>query len=307
MKKSLAAGSLAVVFATLGALLLAPGASGQERSWVARRPPPPPAPAPCRVTVEDATGRALPTYYGGGRTYVLGERGERYAIRVDNRTGGRVEAVLSVDGRDAVSGQIGDYRRQRGYVLGPYGSVTVDGFRQSLDAVATFRFADPGQSYSARRGTPENVGVLGVACFTERPAPIAYRPPPPPYADRDDEAPRSAPARASSGARAERSAGRAKSEARPRGRSAPPGTAPAPEERAGNLGTEYGESRYSPVSTTSFRRADGGSPRQLVTLYYDDLEGLEARGIVVRPWREPDRWAPPPRPFPHSGFAPPPP
>ncbi len=301
--KLLAGSTAAVLFAALGSFLAAPFAAGQER-WSYRPPPPPPAPSPCSVTVEDGNGRTLPTYYHGGRTYLLGERGARYAIRVDNRSGGRVEAVISVDGRDAITGRVADYRRQRGYVLPAWGSVTVDGFRQSLDAVASFRFSTPGQSYSSRMGTPENVGVLGVACFVERPRPVAVVPDSPPDYDRDD---RSARRHSPSGARGGSSADGAAPEAKSRSGSARPGYAPAPREGAGNLGTEYGESRYSPVSTTTFERAEGSRPRQVLTLYYDDLAGLEARGIRVRPDPEPVHWVPSPQPFPESRFAPPPP
>jgi len=302
--KLVAVTTAAVLFAALGSLLAAPFAAGQERPWSYRPPPPPPAPSPCSVTVEDGSGWTLPTYYQGGRTYLLGERGERYAIRVDNRSGGRVEAVISVDGRDAITGRVADYRRQRGYVLPAWGSVTVDGFRQSLDAVASFRFSTPGQSYSSRMGTPENVGVLGVACFVERPRPVAVVPYSPPYYDRDERAARrSSPGRARGGSSADGVAPEAKS----RSGSARPGYAPAPQESTGNLGTEYGESRYSPVSTTTFERAEGSYPRQVLTLYYDDLAGLEARGIRVRPDPEPVRWYPSPQPFPESRFAPPPP
>ena len=302
--KLVAVTTAAVLFAALGSFLAAPFAAGQERPWSYRPPPPPPAPSPCSVTVEDGSGRTLPTYYQGGRTYLLGERGERYAIRVDNRSGGRVEAVISVDGRDAITGRVADYRRQRGYVLPAWGSVTVDGFRQSLDAVASFRFSTPGQSYSSRMGTPENVGVLGVACFVERPRPVAVVPYSPPYYDRDDRsARREAPDRARGG----RSADGAAPETKARTERSRPGYAPAPQESGGNLGTEYGESRYSPVSTTTFERAEGSHPRQVLTLYYDDLAGLEARGIRVRPDPEPIRWYPSPQPFPESPFAPPPP
>ncbi|MGC4091663.1 MAG: hypothetical protein QM756_28035 [Polyangiaceae bacterium] len=97
---------------------------------------------------------------------MLGRAGERYAVRVENPTSDRIEVVVSVDGRDAVSGRVADYRRQRGYVIAPRSSIVVDGFRRSLSEVAAFRFSNPSSSYSARRGTPENVGVIGVAFFS---------------------------------------------------------------------------------------------------------------------------------------------
>ena len=119
------------------------------------------------LTLEGPNGEALPTYHHNGGTYVQALTGERYAVRVTNVTGHRVEAVISVDGRDAVTGDVGDFRTQRGYVVPAYGSVLIDGFRRSLEEVATFRFSSKSESYSARRGTPMNVGVVGVALFDE--------------------------------------------------------------------------------------------------------------------------------------------
>jgi hypothetical protein len=126
------------------------------------------SPSELYVELEDESGSPLPTFHRRGTTFVVGEFGERYAVRIHNPTGERLEAVVSVDGRDVVSGSRGDYRRQRGYIVPAYGSIRIDGFRRSLDVVAAFRFGDPRDSYSARRGTPENVGVIGVALFRPR-------------------------------------------------------------------------------------------------------------------------------------------
>jgi hypothetical protein len=113
------------------------------------------------------------TYWHGGSLYAAGQNGERYNLRVQNNTGERVEAVVTVDGRDVVSGELGNYKRQRGYVIEAYGSVVIEGFRQSLDQVAAFRFTDIGNSYSARRGSGQHVGVIGVAVFKEHQPPLA--------------------------------------------------------------------------------------------------------------------------------------
>ena len=255
---------------------------------------------PCSVWVQDAAGHTLNTYYSRGRTYVLGERGERYSVRVRNRSSERVEAVVTVDGRDVINGQPGDYVAQRGYVIGAHDSVDIRGFRQSLEQVATFRFSSPRHSYSARMGTPENVGVIGVACFRERHSPVAI--PAVPYRSRGPRAARGDSAR---DARPDKAAPTRK---RQSGSDAAREYAPAPRSTH-NLGTEYGESRYAPVSTTSFVREDTSHPQQVVTIHYDDADGLEARGIRVYwfPAPEPRYAPPPPDPFPDSRFAPPPP
>jgi hypothetical protein len=294
----------------LGAAVFACGPGVAE----ARRPGPEPAltVAPrsqeVSLSIEGAYGGALPTYHHKGSVFVAGQMGERYNIRLRNNTGERVEAVVTVDGRDVVSGQLGDYRTQRGYVLEPYGSVVIEGFRQSLDHVAAFRFTDVGDSYSARWGTPQHVGVIGVAVFKEhqprrvrRPAPIATRPYYEPYYgtydDRAAEAPASADAPASKQSSAPRGGAHAEAARE---------YSPSP-----RLGTQYGETTHSAVREVTFERRNKRRPDAVMTVYYDSAENLRARGIIVDPY-----YAPPPpydpRPFPqvserHNQYAPPPP
>src|SRR5690606_40876829 len=106
-------------------------------------PVPPSPPVACRRSGEDEHGRPLPTYAHQGKTWALGTLGQRYVVRVSNHGPGRVEAVVSVDGRDVVSGEVADYRQQRGEPAHPGDSVVIDGVRQSSDPVAAFRFVSP--------------------------------------------------------------------------------------------------------------------------------------------------------------------
>src|SRR5688572_4205146 len=128
------------------------------------------------VSLQDHEGVALMSAMHGGQMFVAGEQGRRYAIRVTNNSADRVEVVLSVDGRDAVSGKMADFRTNRGYVVEPFGSVVVDGFRTSLQTVAAFRFTSPSESFAGRHDQPQNAGVIGVAVFKERRQAIAMRP-----------------------------------------------------------------------------------------------------------------------------------
>jgi hypothetical protein len=231
------------------------------------------------VSLQGAGGERLRTFHHSGQTFVLGQPGERYSIRIQNPSNRRVEAVVSVDGRDAISGDPADFVRQRGYVIPPFGSVTVDGFRTSLERVAAFRFTDPENSYSARLGTPENVGVIGVAFFPEQKL----------------ETPKVA--------RRERAAGPARRPAKPS--ASAPGAA-AERSDSNRLGTEFGEARMSSVTEVSFTRESASRPARVVTLRYDDASGLRARGIDVfeRSFRPVSHE---PEAFPRSRFAAPPP
>jgi hypothetical protein len=120
-----------------------------------------------RVRVLDAWGTPLPTFASAGRQCVMGRDGERYAIQIVNDSGGRVEAVATVDGLDAMDGGSGSFAK-RGYVLDPWSSYRIDGFRRSEGEVAAFRFGAVAESYAARTGDDSNVGVIGVAFFAER-------------------------------------------------------------------------------------------------------------------------------------------
>jgi hypothetical protein len=264
------------------------------------------------LTVQDERGRELPTFHHQGQTFVLGTYGERYTIRVENRTGRRVEAVVSVDGRDVVSGHVGDYVRERGYLIDPYDRLVIEGFRQSWEQVAAFRFTSPGGSYSARMGTPQNVGVIGVAIFPERTYDVA-RPkmaaPRAPRAQRDELKGRGLGTRRSADASSAPSAGAyddapARREARES--EGAPAPSLAPSASTDNLGTEYGESMSSSVQQVEFRRANAAHPAALITLRYDDRAGLLSRGIALEPPRPPRRRCGP-EAFPSSRFAPAPP
>jgi hypothetical protein len=231
---------------------------------------PPGQAGPFRVELIDARGSLLPTFERAGRTYVLGQHGDRYRLRIANPTSQRVEVVVSVDGRDAVDGGPARFEKA-GYVLPPWGEVVVEGFRVSMRDVAAFRFSTVAGSYASLRGNARDVGVIGVAVFREAvplppPRPVLRRP----YGEPGD--PRNGAGKGDGGAAAP-------STESSRSRS-------ADEDRPG-LGTGFGERRYNPVTTVQFRRARS-TPDYLLAVRYDDRDGLLALGIDVDR-RGPDR------------------
>ena len=145
-------------------------------------------------SVVDAHGRVLPASDVDGRRYTEGSAGTRYQLRISNNTAFRFEVVASVDGLDVIDGDEAGYHK-RGYILDPWTTITIDGWRTSDDTVAAFRFSDIGDSYADRTGRPRNIGVIGVAFFHEEgtspwedlerrhrsdPFPGRFTPPPPP-------------------------------------------------------------------------------------------------------------------------------
>jgi len=244
----------------LAALTLSAPAAAHARGEVG------PSSGPYSFELVDEAGSRLPTYQHRGRSYVLGRIGARYMLRVRNDSGQRIEVVASVDGRDVLDGRPASPAK-RGYLVGPHGEVTIDGFRLSPESVAAFRFSSVERSYAARMGDARDVGVIGVAVFREQERrwsspPGAYDGPPWPRPEpRSDAAPQA------------RKEGAASAESRLEQHSA---RAP---QRPG-LGTEFGEEHASAVEQVSFLR-DGARPAALLTLRYDDRRGLAALGIDV--------------------------
>jgi hypothetical protein len=140
-------------------------------SWDARRAGRLDAPVPMSggltVSVVDEGGLPLEAFSLNGHIYVVGEHGRRYSIVISNLTDRRYEAVVSVDGLDVLDGEAASVRK-RGYLVAPHASITVEGFRKTLDEVAAFRFGSVSQSYAGRTGRDRNVGVIGFAFFHER-------------------------------------------------------------------------------------------------------------------------------------------
>lgn len=196
-----------------------------------------------------------------GRDYLAGEPGHRFAVELRNLTGERVLAVLSVDGVNAISGQTAA-SSQAGYVLEPWQQVEVRGWRKSHADIAEFYFTDLPDSYAARTGRPENVGVIGVAAFRERRVAPAYLPPSPPSIAAESRAENAAVGKAAGAARERYSSADA--------------AAPVAQQQ---LGAGHGARRYDPVAQTHFER-DSRWPNQRIARYYDSWEALAARGVI---------------------------
>lgn len=204
--------------------------------------------------VDRSDARVLPIYWHEGRRYIVGKPGNEYAIRIRNTSGGRILAVMSVDGVNIITGDTAS-PQQSGYVLGPYESTDIGGWRKSMSRTAAFYFTALPDSYAARSGRPDNVGVIGVALFRERVRPIARA-----EIQRQDTA------------RAEASAAPA-----PAARAAVNGAAQGAGEP---LGTGHGRNEASYASYTQFERASD-TPAETVAIYYDSYENLLAQGVPV--------------------------
>jgi hypothetical protein len=235
-------------------------------------------------------GELLSTWRHRGATWVAGRPGDRYAVRLTNRSPGRVLIVLSVDGVNAVSGDTAAVG-QTGYVLAPWQSTEITGWRKSFTEAAAFYFTALPDSYAARTDRPDNVGVIGAAVFRERvvqPVQRPFEPQPPVAARRYEDYDRKEPERrAQAAAQSNGSLGAAAdSAASERSSAAPAASPPSLRERdavakADKLGTGHGEREYSPTTQTAFERASS-QPSEIVQVRYDSYANLVASGVIGR-------------------------
>lgn len=252
-------------------------------------------------------GTSLPVYSKDGRRYVVGTPGHEYALRIRNNTSERILAVTSVDGVNVVTGETAA-PDQSGYVIDPHGSVEIAGWRKSLDRTAAFYFTDLGDSYAARTGRPNNVGVVGVAVFREKAPPVVWRKRPDrlasgdPSFERPDAAANAQPVPPMAGVPAAPSTGMSDASPSARQEAAAESAGPvgkAARSLASPLGTGHGRSEASYAQRVNFERASTAAA-EAVAIQYDRRENLVAMGVIPGPryaQRRPD-------PFPAMRFAP---
>lgn len=221
-------------------------------------------------------GSAAPLYFASGRwdrRYFEAFRGRNYALRVRNLTGARVGVLVSVDGLNVVNGERSHQRRDEAmYVLDPWESATIRGWRTSLDEVRRFVFVDERRSYASRTGQANgDMGWIRVLAFAERAARVMR---PRPVYDGDQ----------GMGARGEE---KGRMEARadaPQSNEVLRESASEPKAMAGRSqsdqaypGTGWGERREDHVSETWFVAA--AAPGDRLVFRYEYVSGLVALGI----------------------------
>jgi hypothetical protein len=237
-----------------------------------------------RVTVE-IEGEEAPLYAasdGSGRFYLEARKGACYALRLENRSGERLGVALTVDGINVISGRVATGRPAgdpgRLYILDPWGTTTVRGWRTSLDEVHRFTFVDERRSYAARSGKANpRMGWIEATVYRERRREARVSPWEPRLQGRArsaepdaeaTEAPEALPSPAS-----ERASDEAKAKA---GRGA-----------ASYPGTGWGRSADDRAVLVTFDPHP--SPVQIVTLRYEYAAALRALGVLPRRYQALDR------------------
>lgn len=227
------------------------------------------------ITIIDRIqSRTLPIYKHNGHYYVAGKPGNTYQIHVENHQSDSIEAVISVDAVNVITGKTAK-ASQSGYVFDAYNGYDIAGWRKSEDEIASFYFTEIENSYAARTGRGSNVGVIGIAVFNKKPE--TYDTPPQATISRGDSndmeknAPTEAEASATQGTlRRERAAPSAQTDK---------ALAAKPESK--KLGTGHGAIESSYVTQIEFERATA-KPAEVITIYYDSYKNLVAQGIIPK-------------------------
>jgi hypothetical protein len=211
----------------------------------------------------------------GSFFYLEAVKGARYSIQVTNRSGGRIGVVIAVDGRNIISGQKSDLKRnEQMYIVGPFESNTFEGWRTGMDRTNRFYFTNASDSYAERVFADASaMGTIALAVFREK-LPETF--------SKMQEAP--------AGATAPRASGESQSADR------------AERKISEQAGTGFGETTYSPARRVHFESEPTHAEK--FVLKYEWRSELCRKGIIQcgpknrnRFWPDDIEFAPIPRDF----------
>jgi hypothetical protein len=226
---------------------------------------------------EFAKYRTFPRTPQDGKYFFMeAVQGERYSIRVENRSSRRIGVVVAVDGRNIVNGEKSNLRRnERMYIIDPYGAQTYEGWRTGMDRTNRFYFTNQSDSYAEKVFSDGSaMGTIALAVYREK-IPVRV-----PHHDRESLKMKGPGGTASS---------------------------PALERRSSNLygdmkseqaGTGFGETTHSPVRIVEFQAETVMAEK--IVLKYEWQKELCKKGIIPcepknRLWPDGDGFAPIPR------------
>ena len=199
--------------------------------------------------------------YFSGQTHIIkkyleARKGEKYSIVIRNTMGERIGIVIAVDGRNIISGKKSYLKNdEMMYIVGPYGSVKLEGWRTDDDTVHKFYFTDVHDSYSMRTfGDKSAMGVITVAVFREKNRPAIFL----------DKTLREESHAPSAGARGKSDSKRYGDE---------------------SAGTGFGDGRYSPVVRVEFEPER--IPHEKILVKYEWRDVLCKKGLI-KCWQKED-------------------
>ena len=112
-------------------------------------------------------GKPIKEYIHQNKIYIEGRKNSAFSIKLRNNSSEKALFVLTIDGLSVLDGKDASFD-SRGYIINGYDSMTVNGWRMNDNEVAQFFFSSPDESYRKRMSKGNNLGVIGLAVFTEK-------------------------------------------------------------------------------------------------------------------------------------------
>jgi len=204
-------------------------------------------------------GTPLHEYAARGSNYVEALKNREYSVRLRNGSAERVAIAVSVDGLNSIDAGTTSALEARKWVLGPYETITLDGWQTTSTTARRFFFTTEERSYGEWLGRTKNLGIVAAAVFRERrPLPMVSQG----WERRDGSAGDSKEAPG---------AGRSRMGGMPESRVGP--------ERPGDLAaTGIGQETSHPVREVAFDSED--SPSAVLEVRYEYRDALVRLGVV---------------------------
>jgi len=231
-------------------------------------------------------GSSAPLYFRPGtwdRHYFQAFQGRNYSVVLRNTTNQRIGVLVAVDGLNVIDGRRSQQRFDEPlYVLDPWETATIRGWRTSLDEIRRFVFVEEERSYAERTGQANgDLGWIRVTSFKDRDAQpmwgwgrnsAGYRDGGSPYAgrERDEEKAHQAPSPAPAAPGLQKEGAQSF-----RGQNSNDG--PTAES---NPGTGWGDRRNDHVDEIDFHAVRQSSDQ--IVLRYEYASGLRALGINLQ-------------------------
>src|SRR5205085_12673240 len=122
-------------------------------------------------------GLPLEQYPARERLYIEAVERAEYEIRIYNPLPDRVAVALSVDGLNSIDARHTAARAASKWVIEPYSTITIGGWQMSSSRARRFYFTTERDSYAAKLGRAEDLGIISAVFFRER-RPVVYVAPP---------------------------------------------------------------------------------------------------------------------------------
>jgi len=210
--------------------------------------------------------------------YVEAKKGDKYSIQITNKSDRRIGVVIAVDGRNIISGEKSDLRRnEQMYIVGPYESKTFEGWRTGMDRTNRFYFTEQSDSYAEKVFADASaMGTIALAVYREKLPKII------PYSENPSRMNESPAGAAPFGPRESRSADKAE------------------RKKSEEAGTGFGETTYSPALVVQFEPEH--APAEKIVLKYEWRAELCRKGVITcgpknRFWPNDLKFAPIPNDF----------